>query len=81
MHPLDFWRYVTRYQSRPTTPPYEGEVRPVTTKLCSEEEARQKLEEFFDRYEKGGGADLRVELVRGLLGIRFTLVGDWDDMG
>lgn len=55
-------------------------VRPADTELCSEDEARQKFEEFFERYERGGGADLRVELVRGLPGIRFTLVGSWDDM-
>ncbi len=54
--------------------------RPIKTVPCSEEDARQKLEEFFKHYEKGGGADLRVELVRGLPGIRFTLVGSWDDM-
>ncbi len=71
---LNFWRYVTRYQ-----PPVEP-VRPVEAELCSEEQARQKFEKFFEHYEKGGGADLRVELVRGLPGIRFTLVGSWDDM-
>lgn len=72
---LNFWRYVTRYQ------PSEEPVRPVETELCSEEEARQKFAEFLDRYEGGGGANLRVELVSGLPGIRLTLVGDWEDMG
>ena len=60
--------------------PAVDEVRPIEAELCSEKEARQRLEEFFDRYERGGGANLRVELVSGLPGVRLTLVGDWDDM-
>ena len=87
MHALNFWRYVTRYQptvkkairgyfNQPTT----ETVRPVETELCSEEEARQKFQEFLDCYETGGGANLRVELVSGLPGVRLTLVGDWEDM-
>ena len=58
----------------------EDETRPIETEFCSEAEARRKLEEFFTHYEKGGGSGLRVELVRGLPGIRFTLVGSWEDM-
>ncbi len=60
--------------------PRLSDARPVKAELCSEEQARQKFEEFFQRYEKGGGADLRVELVSGICGLRFTLVGSWDDM-
>lgn len=76
--PLDFWRYVTRYQAQAAH--LVDEVRPVKTELCSEEEARQKFQEFLDSYETGGGANLRVELVSGLPGVRLTLVGDWEDM-
>ena len=61
-------------------PPSSDEVRPIEAESCTPEEARTKLDEFFKHYEKGGGGDLRVELVRGLPGIRFTLVGSWDDM-
>ncbi len=62
-------------------PPSSDEVRPIEAELCTPEEARIKFEEFFTHYQKGGGANLRVELVRGLPGIRFTLVSDWGDMG
>ena len=61
-------------------PPSSDEVRPIEAELCTPEEARTKFDEFFKHYQKGGGANLRVELVRGLPGIRFTLVCDWDDM-
>jgi len=61
-------------------PPLLDEVRPIEAELCTPEEARTKFDEFFKHYQKGGGANLRVELVRGLPGIRFTLVGSWDDM-
>ncbi len=57
------------------------DVRPVNAELCSPDEADQKFQEFFERYTQGGGSNLRVELVSGLTGIRFTLVSSWDDMG
>lgn len=63
----------------PLKPAVDG-VRPIEAEACTEAEARAKLEEFFKCYERGGGANLRVELARGLPGIRFVLVGSWDDM-
>jgi len=73
-------QFLLEYICNVSSTPPKNEQRTIKTELCSEEEARQKLEEFFKHYERGGGADLRVELVRGLPGIRFTLVGSWDDM-
>ncbi len=73
-------KFILEYICNVSSTPPPREVRPVEAEPCVEEEARQKLEEFFEHYQIGGGANLRVELVRGLPGIRFTLVGDWDDM-
>lgn len=73
--PKDLSKTIVHTNPEPTT---EVPVRQIETILCSEDEARDKFEEFFTRYERGGGSNLRVELVRGLPGIRFVLVGDWD---
>lgn len=62
-----------------TTREVDTEIRPIVAEPCSEEEARKKLEEFFVIYERANGSNLRVELVWGVPGIRFALVGDWEE--
>lgn len=79
--PVDWWRAVTRYQRPAIVLPDKDEVRPIKTEACTKEEALRKFAEYFDIYEVGGGADLRMEMVRGLEGVRFTVVFGWGDMG
>lgn len=58
---------------------YDPEPRPIEALPCSETKAREKFEEFMEIYERGYGSNLRVEFVRNGSGIRFVLVGDWEE--
>lgn len=73
-HAIEFGRTVVREALA------EREGRETNAQLCTETEVRGQVDEFLERYRRAGGEGLRAELVRGLPGMRLTIVCDWEDM-